>query len=198
MIISGVLLAAGESRRMGKNKLLLPYGDHTVIEESASQLGRSEIDEFIVITGFQGGEVGEKIERGYGGIKKIIYNENYRSGRSSSIKRAIGSLDEKSDAALFMVADKPSVKADLIDRAIASFRQKSPSILYVRTPIGRGHPVILSKKTFGDLLELEGEPAGDTIFEKYRDDAVVIEDDKEQLDIDTPDDYRRVLELAEK
>jgi len=121
MIISGVLLAAGESRRMGKNKLLLPYGDHTVIEESASQLGRSEIDEFIVITGFQGGEVGEKIERGYGGIKKIIYNENYRSGRSSSIKRAIGSLDEKSDAALFMVADKPSVKADLIDRAIASF-----------------------------------------------------------------------------
>jgi len=68
----------------------------------------------------------------------------------------------------------------------------------VRTPIGRGHPVIFSKKTFGDLLELEGEPAGDTIFEKYRDDAVVIEDDKEQIDIDTPDDYRRVLELAEK
>lgn len=196
MIISGVLLAAGESRRMGKNKLLLPYGDHTVIEESVFQLGRSEIDEFIVITGFERDEVGKKIGRGYGGTTKMVNNENYRSGRSSSIRCAISNLDEKSAAVLFMVADKPSVKTDLIDRAITEFKQKSPSILYVRTPNGRGHPVIFSRRIFGDLLDLEGEPAGDTIFEKYRDSAIEIYDKNEQIDIDTPEDYRRIIELA--
>jgi len=196
MFISGVLLAAGESRRMGKNKLLLPYGDHTVIEESVFQLGRSEIDAFIVITGFERDEVGDKIKRGFSGTKKIVHNENYRSGRTASIKRAINNLDERSEAVLFMVADKPSVKTELIDRAIASFRQKSPSILYVRTPNGRGHPVIFSRRIFGDLLDLTGEPAGDAIFEKYRDSAIEIYDDNEQIDIDTPEDYRRIIELA--
>jgi len=196
MFISGVLLAAGESRRMGKNKLLLPYGDHTVIEESVFQLGRSKIDEFIVITGFERDEVGEKIKRGFSGTKKIVHNENYRSGRSSSIKCAIGNLVEKSDAVLFMVADKPSVKTDLIDRAIASFRQKSPAILYVRTPNGRGHPVIFSRRIFGDLQDLEAEPSGDAIFEKYKDNAIIIDDLNEQIDIDTPEDYRRIMELV--
>jgi molybdenum cofactor cytidylyltransferase len=191
-----VLLAAGESRRMEKNKLLLPYGNHTVIEESLYQLSGSNIDEIAVITGFQHDIVRDKIiDRSKNNIK-IVFNEDYRSGRSSSIKCAISNLEERSDAVLFMVADKPSVKTDLINRAITEFQRKSPSILYVRTPNGRGHPVIFSSRIFGELLELEGEPAGDAIFEKYRDSAIVIGDDNEQIDIDTPEDYRRVIEMA--
>jgi molybdenum cofactor cytidylyltransferase len=197
MMISGVLLAAGGSRRMGKNKLLLPYGNHTVIEESLFQLSVSEVDEVLVISGFQHDKVSDIIKRRFKEIIKIVHNGDYRSGRSGSIKCALNSLDEKSDAVLFMVADKPSVKTDLINKAIREYKKHSPLLLYVRTPGGRGHPVIFSRKLFGDLLGLEGEPAGDIIFEKYKNDAVIIYDNNEQIDIDTPEDYRRILQTAE-
>jgi molybdenum cofactor cytidylyltransferase len=198
MIISGVLLAAGESRRMGKNKLLLPYGNRTVIEESVFQLSRSDVDEVVVITGYQHDKVKIKIENRFKDEIKIVYNENYRSGRSESIRCAVNGLDEKFDAVLFMVADKPSVKTVLINRAITKYKKDTPLLLYVRTPGGRGHPVIFSRKIFGDLLDLAGEPAGDIIFDKYSDNTLVIDDDKDQIDIDTPEDYRRILETAVK
>lgn len=196
MMISGVLLAAGGSRRMGKNKLLLPYGNHTVIEQSLFQLSVSDVDEVLVISGFQHNKLSDIIKRRFKEKIKIVYNENYRSGRSESIRCAVNSLDEKSDAVLFMVADKPSVKTDLINRAITEYKKYMPLLLYVGTPGGRGHPVIFSRKLFSELLELKGEPTGESIFDKYGDYTLVIDDDNDQIDIDTPEDYRRILETV--
>lgn len=198
MIISGALLAAGESRRMGQNKLLLPYGNHTVIEECAFQLNDSDVDEVVIITGFQRHKIKDKIENRFKRGIKIIHNADYRSGRASSIRCAVKNLKKSSDAVLFMVADKPTVKSDLINRAITEFKKDSPFLLYVRTPAGRGHPVIFSRKIFGDLLELKGNPAGDTIFVKYEDCSSIIDDDTDQIDIDTPEDYKKVLQAAVK
>jgi molybdenum cofactor cytidylyltransferase len=198
MRISGVLLAAGKSGRMGKNKLLLPFGKRTVIEESLIQLTESGLDEVLVITGFQHERVRKVIDGKYGDSIKAVYNENYESGRAESIKCAIRNLDPASDAVLFMVADKPSVKSDLIRKAIDEFRKKTPLILYIQTPTGRGHPVIFSRAVFGDFMELGGEPAGNDIIEKYKDSSVIIEDRNPQIDIDTVDDYRRILKESAK
>ena len=192
MKVPGVLLAAGKSARMGRNKLLLPFGEHTVIEESLGQLVDSGVDEVIVVTGFQAKRIKRLIESRYENIK-IIYNEHYSHGRSASIKCAVKNADRDCDALLFMVADKPSVESGLIKRALDEFKRRSPSILYVDTPGGRGHPVIFSKSVFGDLLNLEGEPAGNTIFEKYRDETVIFPDKDHQIDIDTIEDYNEIV-----
>jgi len=193
MRISGALLAAGKSERIGKNKLLLPFGKHTVIEESLFQLTESGLDEIVVVTGFQMEKIRKLIEDRFGKKIKVVYNENYNAGRGESIKCALRNIDERSDAILFMVADKPSIKSDLIKKALDEFKRKSPLILYVQTPNGRGHPVIFSKALFDDLMEFEGEPTGNAIFEKYRDDTIVIEDESPQIDIDTIEDYNRIV-----
>ena len=193
MKISGALLAAGKSERMGENKLLLPYGKHTVIEESLSQMAESGLDEIVAVTGFQMDKVGKLIEDRFGKKVKVLFNENYNSGRAESIKCAIRNIDEKSDAVLFMVADKPSVKSSLIRKAMHEFKRKSPSILYVETPRGRGHPVIFSRILFDDLMKLEGEPIGNVIFEKYRDETVIFPDNNPQIDIDTIEDYNEIV-----
>lgn len=198
MRISGVLLAAGKSERMGKNKLLLPFGNHTVIEESLLQLIESGLDEVMVVTGFQREKVEKLIEEKFRDTINVVYNENYNSGRAESIKCALGNIDKKSDAVLFMVADKPSVKSNLIRKAAGEFKRETPLILYVQTPAGRGHPVIFSKSLFGELMELYGEPTGDAIFDKYRDEAVIIEDRNPQIDIDTLEDYNNVLKETAK
>ena len=192
MLISGALLAAGSSARMGKNKLLLPYGRHTVVEESLSQLVAAEPDEILVVTGYQKDEIRKRIYYMGGGLR-IVHNPNYRDGRSESIKCAVNNIDDNSDALLFMVADKPTVKAELINRAMAVFRKHSPILLYVRTPAGRGHPVIFSRKIFDELLNLKSEPVGNSLFERHRAESLIIADDNIQMDIDTPEDYEEVL-----
>ncbi|UCE67585.1 MAG: nucleotidyltransferase family protein [Candidatus Zixiibacteriota bacterium] len=198
MRISGVLLAAGKSERMGKNKLLLRFGNHTVIEESLLQLAESGLDEVIVVTGFQMERLKSLIENKSWSNVRIVSNENYNKGRAESIKCALGNIDKRSEAVLFMVADKPSVKSSLIRKALSEFKSEAPLILYVQTPAGRGHPVIFSKALFGDLMGLGGEPTGNAIFEKYRDDTVVIEDENPQFDIDTLEDYDNILKETAK
>ena len=198
MKISGVLLAAGKSHRMGKNKLLMPFGSHTVIEETLSNMIESGLKEVLVITGFQNEVVEDIIKRGFGESIRTVFNEKYDLGRAESIKCALRNISPESDAALFMVADKPTVRSDLIKRAIAFYNDKQPSILYVESPIGRGHPVIFSKAVYNDLLNLEGEPSGNEIFEKYRDDTVFINDPEPQIDVDTEEDYDRVIEEFKK
>lgn len=193
MKISGVLLAAGKSQRMGKNKLFLPFGKHTVIEESLLQLAGSGLDEVIVVVGYQMEMVKALIENKPLNNVKVVFNENYDKGRAESIKCALRNINEGSDAVLFMVADKPSVKSSLIRKASNEFKKGSPLILYVQTPTGRGHPVVFSRALFGNLMNLEGEPTGNSIFEKYRDDTAIIYDENPQIDIDTFEDYDNVL-----
>jgi molybdenum cofactor cytidylyltransferase len=198
MKISGVLLAAGKSERMGKNKMLLPFGKHAVIEESLKNLIDSGPDEIIVVTGFQHEKITALIEPKYWESIRVIHNENYELGRAESIKCALKNIHKDADAVLFVVADKPTVNSLVIKKAMFEFKESNPSILYVQTPSGRGHPVIFSREIFSDLTQLKGEPVGEVIFEKYRDDTVIIYDENPQVDIDTVEDYNNLLREISK
>lgn len=191
MKISGVILAAGMSSRMGYNKLLLRYHDHTIIEEVLSQISEAGLDEIMVITGFENDKI-ESVIKKCGDRLRIVYNDMYESGRAESIKRAVENVSEEADALLFMVGDKPTVKTDLLNRAKEEFKRRSPSILYVTTPKGRGHPIIFSKKLFGELMELTGDIVGNELIEKYENDMIELADDDIQVDIDTMDDYENL------
>jgi molybdenum cofactor cytidylyltransferase len=195
MTITGVILAAGMSSRMGPvNKLLLKYKDHTVIEETLTQMMNSGVDEIIIITGFEHTRIERVLAGHLNDRTKFVYNGKYRQGRAESIKCAIGTIADQVDAALFMVADKPGVTSDLINKAMERFRRDRPAVLYVETSSGRGHPIIFAKGVFDDLLSLEGDCVGDELVSNYRDDLVRLADEKPQIDIDNEDDYRILLE----
>jgi len=194
MHITGIILAAGTSSRMSSaNKLLLPYRNHTVIQEVVTQVSASTVDDILIVTGYERERI-DKVLAGYQSSRiSTIYNDDFAKGRAESIKRAIGHIAGTSDAALFMVADKPTVDRRLIDRAIERFRRDRPALLYVTTPTGRGHPIIFSKKLFPELLALEGDRVGDDVVAKYANDAIKLTDEMPQIDIDTEDDYRILL-----
>ncbi len=189
MKISGVVLAAGKSSRMGRNKLLLPYKGHTIVEEVLVQISNADLDEIMIITGYENDKIEAVIEKRFGDRIGFVYNAKYELGRAESIKRAVENVSEETDALLFMVGDKPIVKTDLLNRALEEFKRKSPSILYVMAPEGRGHPIIFSKKMFGELLELTGDTVGNELIEKYKNDTIELADGKIQVNIDTMEDY---------
>jgi molybdenum cofactor cytidylyltransferase len=194
MKISGVLLAAGCSSRMGStNKLLLGYKNHTILEEVLIKLLESKLEKLYIITGFEHEQV-EKLIEPYMTTKiKILFNSNYRKGRATSIHRAVSHIQDKSEALLFMVADKPMIQSSLIDKAIDMFISQQPDILYVKTPSGRGHPIIFSQKLFSELLELEGDTIGDNLIEKHSDNTIILEDNTIQQDINTIEDYLSMI-----
>jgi len=194
MNIMGIILAAGTSSRMGSaNKLLLPYKDHTVIEEVLTQMSESAVDGIVVVTGHYRDRI-EGLLAGFPADRiQPIYNPDYRLGRAESIKCAIRQVAGKADAALFMVADKPGIASGLIDRAIGLFKKERPALLYIETPSGRGHPVIFSRSAFDDLMSLQGDCVGNELVARYADDTVTLKDENMQIDIDTEDDYKMLL-----
>ncbi len=194
MHITGIILAAGMSSRMGSaNKLLLPYRNHTVIEEVVAQVSASKVNQVLVITGYERERINEVLAGHLSSRISIVHNNDFAKGRAESIKRAIGQIAGVSDAALFMVADKPTLGHQLIDRAIDRFRRDRPPLLYVMTPTGRGHPIIFSEKLFPGLLSLKGDRVGDDLVAEYADEAIELTDEIPQIDIDTEDDYRILL-----
>jgi molybdenum cofactor cytidylyltransferase len=194
MKITGALLAAGISSRMDStNKLLLKYKNHTILDEVLFQLLGSKLEELYVITGFEHEQIEKIIEPHMTGKIKILFNSNYQIGRATSIKCAVKHIQNKSQAVLFMVADKPMIQSSLIDKAIDAFIKSQPDILYVNTPTGRGHPIIFSKNLFSELLELDGDTIGNKLIEKHSDNTIVLEDNNRQQDIDTIEDYLSLI-----
>jgi molybdenum cofactor cytidylyltransferase len=195
MKITGVLLAAGTSSRLGsRNKLLLKYNNRTVIEVSVQQLTNSHVDDVVIVTGFERDRIENQLVGCLTLRMRLLYNSRYHLGRAESIKCAVKNIAGKADAALFMVADKPGVSTALINKAIDRYRKDRPTILYVETPAGRGHPIIFSKAVFNDLLSLKGDCVGNELIMKYESNAVKMKDRTVQVDIDEEADYRRLLE----
>lgn len=192
--IIGVLLAAGKSSRMGRNKLFLPYKNHTVIEEVLHQLSYSQLEKIMVITGFEKTRIEDLLSAIHAHKFQAVHNKNYASGRTESIKCAIHSLKGLTDAALFMVADKPTVRSDLIDRAIEKFKTEGAGILYVKTPKGRGHPIIFSKELFEEMMTLSEENPLEDFIKKHQNEAFELKDSAVQININTQEDYEKLLE----
>ncbi len=198
MEITGAILAAGLSSRMGDtNKLLLEYNNHTVIEEVVWQMLESDLKDIMVITGFESEKVKSILSFVNDDRLRFVYNKHYQDGRTESVRCAVRNMNPKSKAICFMVGDKPQVKSTLINKAINAYLKNEPDILYVNTPDGRGHPIIFSKAVCNKFLKTTGVNIGNDIIEKYKDKSIIIEDDSPQFDIDTGNDYNRLLKLHE-
>jgi len=194
MKISAVILAAGRSSRMpSDNKLLFDYGGRTVVEQVLANTVASEVSEVIVVTGFDGDRVRDRLTPLVSDRVRIIHNVGYRLGRAESIRCALRALDEQVEAALFMVGDKPGVGTALMNSSLDLFRRECPLILHVRTPSGRGHPIIFARSLFGEFLKLDGDRVGEELIARYRERVYELDDDQDQIDIDTEADYRAAL-----
>jgi len=189
--ISAILLGAGESKRMGRDKLLLPWGKKTVLEHSLQVLLASEVDEVIVVLAHPiKGIDGRLIKKGV----KVVLNPEYRKGMSSSIRRGIQALSPKSGGILIAFGDMPLMKRRTINALIKVFRRTEGKIIVPSFNGRRGHPVIFPRNYERELLRLKGDKGGRIILEKHSEDVYVISVKSEGVvrDIDTWSDYIEV------
>ena len=188
-MISAILLAAGESKRMGRTKLLLKWGQRTIIEKSVDTLLASKIGELIVVLGHQAREILRKL--GVRSLKAVI-NHQYRMGMSTSIRRGLGEVGPKSEAILIALADQPFIETDLIDHLIHIYRQNPHGIVLPSYKGERGHPVILNRFRYQEeMRNLTGDVGCRPILNRYPEDILEVEVKSEGViaDIDSWEEY---------
>ncbi len=190
--VSAIMLAAGEGKRLGGEKLLLPLGDSTIIERTIDNFLVSNVDEVIVVTGHRAQEMKEAI----GGRRvKIALNRAYRQGLSTSIIKGLGIVDERASAIMFALADQPFIDSALINRLIEEFMNSGKGIVLPVYQGRRGHPVIFSIKYRNELLKLKGDVGARELLGRHADDLREVEVDSGSIlsDIDTTENYQATI-----
>ncbi len=190
--VTGVILAAGMSSRMGETKQSLPFKGSTILGHVIKQAKLSKLEDIILVLGHDQNSIQDNID---GTEIKIVHNSNYREGQSTSLKAGINNISDSSKAAMFLLGDQPTIKHSTIDNLIYRFNSANAKIVIPTFNGTRGNPVIMSSSLFQDIKKLSGDTGGRAIFDTYRNDIlkVPVQDHNILIDIDTREDYNNAL-----
>ncbi|MFZ2054118.1 MAG: nucleotidyltransferase family protein [Candidatus Aminicenantales bacterium] len=196
-MIWAVVLAAGESRRMEQPKLLLPYGNETIIETVVRTVVSSSVDRTLVVLGARRREIEEKI-RGFS-VKKVI-NREFRKGMFSSVLCGLGSLPRSARAAVLVLADQPGIPSRVVDSLIESFCREKKGIVIPVYGKKRGHPLLLDLKYRREVEALPPEAGLRGLLRRHPEDILEVRVSSSEIlrDIDSPADYRKTRTTGAK
>jgi len=190
--IAAVVLSAGESSRMGRPKALLPIEGETFIGRIVGSLKRTQVGKILVVLGHNAGPLAAAIRAL---PVEILINPNYQLGQLSSLQVAVLTLlpDPDCDGMLVHLVDHPYIDASLVDRMIRQFYESKKDIVVPRCRGKRGHPVLFSRRLFGELLDAPMDQGAKAVVNAHGDATLEIETDDEGIavDIDTPELYRQ-------
>jgi len=193
-MISAILLAAGESNRMGQPKQLMPFGQSTIVERTIGNLLDSAVSETIVVLGYKEEEIRKTIA---GKPVKIAINPDYQQGMSTSIIAGLKQIDKRASAVLIALGDQPFVDSQTITSLVEAFIANSRGIIIPVYQGRRGNPVIFAIKYKGELLNLKGDVGGREIIKRHPDDVLEVTGNCEGvlLDINTAENYTSMIKL---
>ena len=191
-MIAAVILSAGESSRMGQPKALLPIEGETFIGRIVASLKQTQVGKIIVVLGHNADQLAAAI----GPLPvEILINPNYQLGQLSSLQVAVRTLlpDPDCDGVLVHLVDHPYIDASLVDRMIRQFYESKKDIVVPRCRGKRGHPVLFSRRLFGELLDAPMDQGAKAVVNAHGAATLEMETDEEGItvDIDTPELYRQ-------
>jgi molybdenum cofactor cytidylyltransferase len=187
-MIWAVVLAAGESRRMGTQKLLLPFGDATVVEAVVRTALASRVDRGLVVIGADRDAVRPRLEPS--GVAFAV-NEDYQLGMLSSVQAGLRALPDEAEAAVILLGDQPFLPAPVVDAVIGAYRESRKGIVIPTFQGRRGHPILIDLKFRAEVLALDPAEGLRRLIGAHSDDISEVEvgDANILRDLDTPEDY---------
>jgi molybdenum cofactor cytidylyltransferase len=190
--VAGLVLAAGGSRRLGRPKQLLPFGDATLLDHTVAAARACDFDQLLVAVGGEADAVRAGVNLAEA---DVVVNPGFGTGCSSSIAVAVDALDPAATVLVLMLGDQPGVGPETVQRLLAG-RGDAP-LAVCRYDDGRGHPFAFSRAVFDDLRALHGDKAVWRMLERRPDDvAEVPVAGPVPLDVDTWEDYEAVVAAA--
>jgi molybdenum cofactor cytidylyltransferase len=193
--IGAIILAAGMSKRMGEPKLLLPIHGQPLFRYVLCLVVKSSLHPMIVVAGHYIEEIRQHTVD-FPEVT-IVFNKNYASGMSTSLKLGIESIYEHVDAAMIFLADQPLVSNTVITSLIETYeasREEGIRIVRPKYQADFGHPILIDAELFNEFLTIEGDSGGKTIIKKYQHvmKTVSFENEMWGADVDTPEDFMKM------
>lgn len=186
--VSGLVLAAGGSSRLGRPKQLLPFGATTLLGHVLDTARRCRFDQAVCVLGGAVGEVRAAVD--LGGFE-VVENPGFGTGCSSSIAAGLQAVDPRCDVLVLLLGDQPGVTADTVRRLLAG-RGDAPLAACAYAD-GRGHPLAFGRAVFGELAALHGDKAVWRLLDRAGPAVVdVAVDGPVPRDVDTWEDYEAV------
>jgi molybdenum cofactor cytidylyltransferase len=189
LFVSGLVLAAGSSRRLGQPKQLLPFRGTTLLDATLDVARSCGFDQLLVTVGGASDAVRETVD--FTGTT-VVENVKFTTGCSSSIAAAIAEVDRRTVGLVLMLGDQPGVSPDAV-RALTAGAATSP-LGVCHYSDGRGHPFWFHRDVFDELLSLHGDKAVWRLLESGRHDVADVPiEGPVPLDVDTWEDYQALL-----
>ncbi len=186
--VTGLVLAAGGSKRLGRPKQLLPFGCTTLLDHVLDTARACQFDQLLCVVGGGADGVRERVD--LSGIE-VVENQHFGEGCSSSIAAALTAVDGRADALVLMLGDQPGVTADAVTALVAG-RGRAPLAACAYTD-GRGHPLAFARAMFGDLASLHGDKGVWKLLDRRADEVTDVPvAGPIPRDVDTWEDYMAV------
>jgi molybdenum cofactor cytidylyltransferase len=206
-MVSVVLLAAGMSTRMGRNKLLLTFRDKPLVVHAVDTLLASKAGEIIVVLGHESEKIWDQLEdyagqAPNGGQRRrvrLVKNADYRDGLSTSVRTGVEAVSRETGAIMIYLADQPLLEPADVDRIIAAFTTAKAEDKMIVVPFfkgERGNPVILDASLRDSILGIVGDVGCKGVIKRYPEKvyAIEMENDHVVRDVDDVQAYERLME----
>jgi molybdenum cofactor cytidylyltransferase len=186
-----IILAAGNSSRMGETKQLMMYKNKTFLQHIIAEAKNANLEPVICVTGYQSHLIMKSIT-GMG--VSIVYNEDWRGGMGTGIAAGIKQIMLSDvDSVILAVSDQPFVSADLFE-SMQQLKDQSGKGIVASSYAGTlGTPVLFGKNYFDQLKTLSGNEGAKNIVKFSMPDVCSVEFEKGSVDIDTKEDYENLI-----
>ena len=190
--VYGVILAGGASSRLGRPKQLLPLGGQPVLAHTVGNARHSTLDGVVVVLGHEAAAIQAQVDFG---PARVIVNDRYREGQSTSLIAGLDALPPDADAALFILGDQPLISPAVLDALIVAYHQTAAPIVMPTYHGRRGNPVLFRRSLFPALAQITGDQGARGVIAEHTQDVltVPIADPPPTDDLDTLADYERLL-----
>lgn len=194
--IHALLIAAGESKRMGEPKQLLPWGNKTLMEHQIEVLQKADLQISVVL-----GANAKLIQKTIEHLKvEIAHNDHWNMGMGNSIScgaKGIHSNKNSYDGILIALVDQPLITSQHFQTMIDRFEPGKNQIIVSKSETGvTGPPVLFDITYLDELMELRGEAGAKPIIKNHQEKVILIPCQSSLEDIDTPEAYQRLLKMA--
>jgi molybdenum cofactor cytidylyltransferase len=195
---AGIILAAGKSSRMGDTgevKQLLDWHGKPFLWHIVQATLRAELNPVIVVTGAKRKRIQQEL---IDLPVTFVNNPDWESGQSTSVRAGIEALPDSIGSAVFLMADQPQIQPTLIQSLIEKHSQNLPAIVAPLIDGARGNPVLFDRITFEELKKLQGDTGGRGVFSKFSIEWLPWSDARMLMDVDTPEDYQKLLRMEKE
>jgi molybdenum cofactor cytidylyltransferase len=189
--VTGIILAAGISSRIGEIKQLLAFRETTVLGQVLENVGRSRLHEVVMVLGHGAEEIRKAVK--VDGAKLVV-NEFYEQGQSTSLRAGLSAVSEDVEAVMFILGDQPLVGPEVIHALMDGYCCSKAPIVLPTYQGRRGNPVIIDRGLFPRVMSITGDVGARGLFDEYEEAIVEIpvQDDSIHFDLDTWEDYQEL------